>query len=299
MDFETICKKIEKLEIQGASNVAKHGIQALEVLLDEEAPKNKREAIEVLEDAKNRLFQTRPTEPFLRNSVRYIVREAKKAENVSTLIKTVETSKSKFFRTIEEGKEKIAEVGSKRISGTVLTHCHSSTAMGILKRSKDDIEKVYVTESRPKYQGRISARELLAEGIETVMIVDAACRHYMKEMDYCLVGSDVITSEGNVINKIGTSSVALAANEARIPFYVATNLLKFDPKTISGALETIEERNWKEVWKDKPKKLTIKNPAFDVTPEDYIDGLITEAGIISPEMIVHAIRDRFPWIFAH
>jgi len=95
------------------------------------------------------------------------------------------------------------------------------------------------------------------------MIVDSAARHYMKEIDFVLVGSDAITSEGNVINKIGTSQVASAAWESRVPFYVVSTLLKFDPVTIHGAYEAIEERNIDEIWSDPPEGLKIRNPAFD------------------------------------
>lgn len=296
MNFEEICRKIKELKIQGASDVAKNGMKALLLRLNEVDPKDKESAITTLIEAKNRLINIRPTEPLLRNSIQYIILKTQGASNLKEVRDTVQTMQDKFFTIIRKGKEKIAKVGARRIKGTVLTHCHSTTALGILKKSKEDIDKVFVSESRPKYQGRLTAKELVNDGFDTTLIVDSAVRHYMKKMDYCVVGADVITSEGNVINKIGTSAVALAANEARIPLYVATNLLKFDPETISGALEEIEERSWKEVWKKKPKNLKIKNPAFDVTPKEYIDGLITEAGIISPELIVQSVRDNFPWV---
>jgi ribose 1,5-bisphosphate isomerase len=105
-----------------------------------------------------------------------------------------------------------------------------------------------------------------------------------------------MTSEGNVINKIGTSQIALAANEARIPFYVVTELLKFDPQTIHGDYEVIEERDATEIWEDAPDGLEIRNPAFDVTRRDYIHGIICEEGIISPHSIVEAVRKRYPWV---
>ena len=100
------------------------------------------------------------------------------------------------------------------------------------------------------------------------MIVDSAVRSFIKSADLVLVGSDAMTSEGNVINKIGTSQIALAANEARIPFYVVTELLKFDPQTIHGDYEAIEERDASEIWEDAPDGLKIRNPAFDVTRRD-------------------------------
>jgi ribose 1,5-bisphosphate isomerase len=128
------------------------------------------------------------------------------------------------------------------------------------------------------------------------MIVDSAVRNFMNKADLVLVGADAITSEGNVINKIGTSQVALAAQEARTPFYVATELLKFDPQTIHGDYEAIEERSPDEIWPDAPEGLEIRNPAFEVTRRDYIHGIICEEGLISPQSILEAVRRRYSWI---
>jgi len=133
-------------------------------------------------------------------------------------------------------------------------------------------------------------------GVGATMIVDSAVRSFIKGSDLVLVGADAITSEGNVINKIGSSQVALAADEARIPFYVVTELLKFDPQTVHGDYEAIEERDASEVWEDAPEELNIRNPAFDVTRRDYIHGIICEEGIISPQSIMEAIRRRYPWL---
>lgn len=296
MDYETICRKIKSLEIQGASAVAKKGMEALELRVKEKKPKNKGKALEILEEARQEISSLRPTEPLLRNGLRFIIQKASKQENLQELIKSLAEANNYFFNLIDEGKRKIGEVGARRIKGTIFTHCHSSTAMEIFRKSKDDIEKIYCTETRPRYQGRLTAQELLDEGFETTMVVDSAARHFMKKIDYVVVGADVITSEGNIINKIGTAAIALAAHEARIPLYVATNLLKFNPLTIEGAVEEIEERSWKEIWKEKPEKLEIRNPAFDITPSNYIDGLITEEGIIPSNMIIHTIRNAFPWV---
>ena len=119
----------------------------------------------------------------------------------------------------------------------------------------------------------------------------------MGDVDLVLVGADAITSEGNVVNKIGTSNIAVVAHEARIPFYVVSELLKFDPETFYGEYEKIEQRNPAEVWKEAPQKLTVQNPAFDVTPNRYIHGLICEEGIIAPQSIVEVMRRRYPWVF--
>jgi ribose 1,5-bisphosphate isomerase len=129
------------------------------------------------------------------------------------------------------------------------------------------------------------------------MIVDSAVRYFMNQVDLVIVGSDAITSEGNVVNKIGTSMIALAAHEARTPFYVVSELLKFDPATVYGDFEKIEERGPGEIWEDPPAKLAIRNPAFDVTRRDHIHGIICEEGIVSPHSTMEVVRRRYPWVF--
>jgi ribose 1,5-bisphosphate isomerase len=119
----------------------------------------------------------------------------------------------------------------------------------------------------------------------------------MRNADIVIVGADAITSEGNVINKIGTSTIALLAHEARKPFYVVSELLKFDPATVCGDYEKIEERSPDEVWKGAPEKLMIRNPAFDVTRRDYIHGVICEEGVIPPHSVAEVTRRKYPWIF--
>jgi ribose 1,5-bisphosphate isomerase len=206
-----------------------------------------------------------------------------------------------FLKDLENSKERIADIGARRIrnNSTILTHCHSSTVTNLLKKAKHDGKtfKIICTETRPVFQGKITAKEMLELGVETTFIVDSATRFFMNQVDMAIVGADAITSEGNVINKIGTSMVALVAHESRTPFYVVSELLKFDPATAYGDYEKIEERNSSEVWKDAPKKLAVRNPAFDVTRRDFIHGIICEDGIISPHSITEVMHRKYPWIF--
>jgi len=156
--------------------------------------------------------------------------------------------------------------------------------------------KVICTETRPAFQGRITAKEMVELGVETTFIVDSAARSFMGNVSLVLVGADAITSEGNVVNKIGTSTIAVLANEARKPFYVVSELLKFDPETLYGGLEKIEQRNPKEVWDQAPEKLIVRNPAFDVTPRKYIHGFICEEGVVVPQSIVEVMHRSYPWV---
>jgi ribose 1,5-bisphosphate isomerase len=138
---------------------------------------------------------------------------------------------------------------------------------------------------------------MLKLGVKTTFIVDSAARSFMRNADLVIVGADALTSEGNVINKIGTSTIALLAHEARKPFYVVAELLKFDPATVCGDYEQIEERSPAEIWKGAPEKLVIRNPAFDVTRRDFIHGVICEEGIIPPHAVSEVIYRKYPWVF--
>ena len=298
-----VADRIRKLEVQGARNVAIAAIKAVEALAEETTAETRKEFMKELEEAREVLFASRSTEPLMRNAIRWIISQVENtgSEEVGALAEVVAASSSRFLKDLEASKECIAEIGAKRIRDgmVVFTHCHSSTVTNILRKAKEDGKKfeVVCTETRPVFQGRITAKELLSFGIKTTFIVDSAARSFMRNVNLVIVGADAITSEGNVINKIGTGTIALLAHEARKPFYVVAELLKFDPATVCGEYSQIEERSPKEVWKDAPEKLVIRNPAFDVTRRDFIHGVICEEGIIPPHAVSEIIHRKHPWIF--
>jgi ribose 1,5-bisphosphate isomerase len=295
--------RIRKLEVQGARNVAIAAIKALEALAEETRAKTKQEFMKDLSEAKATLFASRATEPLMRNALRWIISQVEQSgkEKVAALAKLVSSSSSQFLKNLEASKECIAEIGAKRIrdNSVVFTHCHSSTVTHLLSKAKENGKtfEVVCTETRPVFQGRITAKELLALGVKTTFIVDSAARSFMRNADLVIVGADAITSEGNVINKIGTGTIALLAHEARKPFYVVAELLKFDPATVCGDYEQIEERSPDEVWKGASEKLIVRNPAFDVTRRDFIHGVICEEGIIPPHSVAEVVRRKYQWIF--
>jgi len=294
--------RIKRLEIQGATNVAFEAVRALVQQMKLSEAQDRESVLNEISQAREILFNSRETEPFMRNAIRYVEWNMREAEWKTTteFQRLIQTLSDDLLTEFRKARERIIEVGSKRIlnGARIMTHCHSSAVSGILRAAKANGRdfQVIVTETRPRYQGRITAKEMIEAGIKTTMIVDSAVRNFMNKADLVLVGADAITSEGNVINKIGTSQVALAAQEARTPFYVATELLKFDPQTIHGDYEAIEERPPDEIWPDAPEGLTIRNPAFEVTRRDYIHGIICEEGLISPQSILEAVRRRYPWI---
>ena len=136
-------------------------------------------------------------------------------------------------------------------------------------------------------------------GIKTNFIVDSAVRSFINEVDLVITGADAVAVNGAVVNKIGTSQIALAAHEARTNVLVAAETYKFAPRTILGEMIEIEERPPGEVLPDQIAgelaNVTVRNPAFDVTPPEYIDLIVTEAGAIPPQMAYIIIRDYLHW----
>ncbi len=303
-NVKVTAERIRKLEVQGARNAAIAAVKALQTLTQESKAKSKAKLLEELIQVQELLFATRETEPLMRNAGRCLVGQVKnsKIDDVSGLRKLMVSSASGFLEDLDASRERIAAIGAKRIleGMTVFTHCHSSTVTRLIAIAKKEGKrfKVICTETRPAFQGRITAKEMVDLGIETTFIVDSAARTFIPKVDLVIVGADAITSEGNVVNKVGTSGLAVLAYEARKPFYVVSELLKFDPVTLYGEYEGIEQRSPSEVWKEAPEKLQVKNPAFDVTPSRYIDGLICEEGIIPPQSVLEVMRRAYPWLFS-
>ena len=179
----------------------------------------------------------------------------------------------------------------------ILTHCNAGwlatidfgTALAPVYMAHDQEIKVHVwvDETRPLNQGsRLTAYELSQHGVPCTVITDNAGGHLMQkgEVDLCLVGADRITRNGDTANKIGTYLKALAANDNRIPFYVAAPSSTFDPEMETGEEIPIEERSGEEVksgeeWLRYGETIPVRNPVFDVTPARLITGYITEDGI--------------------
>ncbi|MGE5556098.1 MAG: translation initiation factor eIF-2B [Methanocella sp.] len=300
---EVTAEKIRRIEVQGARNVAIAAIKAFQTLAEQTKAETKPELLKELSAAQTLFAEARATEPLMRNAMRYIINQTQNAptEQIDALRRVIIENADKFLKDLEASSQRAAEVGAKRIGNgaVVFTHCHSSTVTKMLAKAKaDGIDfRVICTETRPAYQGRITAKELVNLGIDTTFIVDSAARTFMSDVDVAFVGADAITSEGNVVNKIGTSGIAVIASEARVPFYVVSELLKFNPETLHGGCEQIEQRNPAEVWAEAPPQLKVKNPAFDVTPNRYIHGIICEEGIIPPQMVLEIMRKRYPWVF--
>ena len=181
----------------------------------------------------------------------------------------------------------------------VFTHCHSSTVERILIEAKKKGKKfeVYNTETRPRFQGRITAEKLAKAGIKVTHMVDSSGRQMLRDCDLFLIGCDSITKSGKVINKIGTESFFDAAEESSVPRYVCTNSWKFDTESTIQKDTKIEQRDPKEVWDKPPKNVKIHNPAFEKILLNKTTGVITELGVLKPRKLIRKIRKKYPYIW--
>ena len=303
-----VAKDIRTLKIQGARNIARAAVEALVESVEDSKAKNKKELYkDLLKDAKI-LEKTRPTEPMMRNSLddtlRFVLAwiQTNPQENISSLKLDIGKHYSTFLQQMQSASKKIAEYGAKEIpaGSNILIHCHSSTLIKTLQKAHDLGKNIHVTclETRPLYQGRLSARELAEYGIDTVIAVDSSVATQMHKMDLVLTGADAITAEGDLVNKIGTFTIAQLANLHSVRFLCTAELYKYDPLTRFGNSEPIEQRNPNEVWgtglyaKENaknfvkpPKRLRVQNPAFDRTPASFISAYITEEGLIPPAQL--------------
>ena len=248
-----------------------------------------------VKEASDRLRKTRPTGRDLFHALETMTQAIEGGEDPVAAAEAYAQGDVDRCRAIGVHGEKLIRNGSR-----ILTHCNAGalatvdygTALAPLRVAREKGRRffVYVSETRPRLQGaRLTAWELVQEGIEHAILTDSAAGHFLSrgEVDLVLVGADRIAANGDTANKIGTYMKAVVAKENRVPFYVAAPTSTIDFSIPSGSKIPIEERSPQEVLQFAgtavaPKESPARNPAFDVTPAKYITGIITERGIFKP-----------------
>ncbi len=260
--------------------------------------------------AANTLRSTRPTAQNLFAGIDYVLRAIEaEGDDIALAREAAVAAGNAFCDDDAESCRRIGELGAPIVTARprVSTHCNAgwlafvdwgSALSPIYAAARGGaMPFVFVDETRPRQQGsQLTAWELGQEGIAHAIIADNATGHYLKagDIDMVIVGSDRIAANGDVANKIGTYTSALAARAAGVPFYVAAPTTTIASHTPTGADIPIEERSPDEVlyvwgWSDDgrfirvrtaPASSTAKNPAFDVTPAELVTAIITERGIV-------------------
>jgi ribose 1,5-bisphosphate isomerase len=304
-EAQKIADDIRSMRIRGARLIARSAVEALRIAASKSTATTIEGLLADLNDAAKILLETRPTAVSLPNGIRYVMHrvnlERAASGSAADIRKRAMQASDEFIENTKTALLRIGEIGARRIreGDVLLTHCNSSAAISVMKTAWNQGRKfkVLVTETRPRFQGRLTAHELAEAGIPVTLILDDAVRYFIQDVDKVLVGADAVAANGAVVNKIGTSTVALAAHEARVRVFVAAETYKFSPETMIGELVAIEERDVSEIISESDLKrigsIEVRNPSFDVTPPEFIDLIITERGIIPPLGAVLILEEVF------
>ncbi len=293
-----LIEKIKSKEISAADETARTAAKIVEIAMEKGQITSMKQFEQYFTKIDELLFESNPTSASLRNCCRFIKVNFNllkdKANSIEDLKKIVISGAKEFLNKIIKAKERIGIIGSKRFvdGDVILTHSSSTSVLSILNNLKKEGKEVtcLVTESRPKLEGVKMAKEISKIGFPVSLILDSSVRFYIHECNKVLVGAEAITANGAIISKIGTSQIALVADEARVRVDIAAGTYKFYPETVIGQLIDLgegPEKEWglssDELMELEKSNINLRNPLFDVTPPEFIDLFITEKGIIPPQ----------------
>ena len=240
------------------------------------------------------IIEAHPMMSSLFNLVNHVFLEsegARRLDSVPAIQNAVRESAQRFLDRMHSALITIAKNGQKLLSphATIMTHSSSTTVAGILREAslQGKTIRAIATESRPFCEGRELARNLGQQGIPTQVVLDAAVAQYVKRADLVIVGVDRIAEE-SFLNKVGTLSLAMAAREEQVPFYVACETNKFLPASVApmhAILENSEQRAQEE-WMN----VELVYSLFEQIPNRWLTGIITEDGILSMNALARYFR---------
>jgi methylthioribose-1-phosphate isomerase len=300
-DYKEVADVIRKLVVRGAPAIGVSAAFGLALAAQQSNAKTLTELMTDLDNAFKVLHATRPTAVNLFWALERVMAKGMQAKTVQEVKRVVLDEALKMAEEDVETNRKIGAHGLKlfKDGDMVLTHCNAGslatvaygTALGVIRAARESGKRLSViaTETRPVMQGsRLTAFELLHDGIDVSLITDTAVGHMMARgaINHVIVGADRVLHTGHVFNKIGTYQVAILANKHNVPFYVAAPLSTFDFESNPEDV-IIEDRSADEVVKVgkkriAPKGVRVFNPAFDMTPPELITGIITQKGILTP-----------------
>ncbi|MFQ6064855.1 MAG: S-methyl-5-thioribose-1-phosphate isomerase [Candidatus Bathyarchaeia archaeon] len=296
-----VASAIREMKMRGAPLIGVAAAYGLALTAYHSKAEKRGELMKEIQESAGVLRKSRPTAVNLFWAVDRILKKAKKTRgDAKALAKAVVEEAQRMADEDVEANRKMGEHGAKLIEDgdVVLTHCNAGslatvdygTALGVIRSAWDQGKSISIiaTETRPKLQGaRLTTYELKRDGIPVCLITDSMVGFVMSKqlVNKVVVGADRIVSDA-VINKIGTYTIAVLANEHKIPFYVAAPTSTFDLNQSSEEI-VIEERDSTEITHFGSRLIATRgidvlNPAFDITPMKYVSAIICETGVFSP-----------------
>ncbi len=303
-DYRIVGEAIRKLQVRGAPAIGVAAAYALVLAANDATVSSMSVLDEEFYSAINYLSQTRPTAVNLFAALERMRRtfEQNSRADLANMRRFLLNEAKAIQQEDIEACRKIGEFGSTLIESpsSILTHCNTGalatagngTAQSVITTAakKGNVLRVFADETRPLFQGaRLTAWELLQAGIDVTVITDSTAGILMqnREIDLVIVGADRIAANGDTANKIGTYVLAVLARQHGVPFYVAAPTTTIDFKARSGRNIPIEERNPRDVTHIGNMRIAAEGvkvfaPAFDVTPNELIRGIVTEVGVLKP-----------------
>jgi len=300
--YRKVARCIERMTIRGAPAIGIASAMGLALGARSINTMRKSQFFRKLKLIGNRFLRTRPTGANLFWAIERLLACAQKNRNrpLKEIKHILEREAIRILKEDIDLNKQIGKNGAKLIMGksSILTHCNAGslatggygTALGVIRTAHKNgkIRKVFVDETRPALQGaRLTTWELLHDKIPCVLVTDSMAGSLMRKgfVDCVIVGADRIAANGDVVNKIGTYTLAVLAKHHNVPFYAAAPSSTIDMGTRRGKDVVIEERSPKEVLEIQgkriaPKNTAVFNPAFDLTPHELVSAIVTERGII-------------------
>ncbi len=298
--YQDVALAIREMKVRGAPAIGIAAAYGIALGGQAVTAANKDEFLTKLNQVIQALADTRPTAVNLFQAIDRMRKAAARGNSIAEIKRMLIDEAKQIHNEEIEATRRLSWLGAELIKDgfTILTHCNAGflatagygTALGVIKAAREQGKHVSViaTETRPLLQGaRLTAWELKQENIPVTLITDSMAGYFMRQgkIDCVIVGADRIAANGDVANKIGTYTLAVLAKENNVPFYVAAPTTTIDFSLVSGDEIPVEQRNAKEVTHIQglpiaPEGIDAANPAFDITPHNYISAIITERGII-------------------
>tara|TARA_B100002003_G_scaffold238074_1_gene255885 strand:- start:951 stop:1988 length:1038 start_codon:yes stop_codon:yes gene_type:complete len=298
--YQDIASAITELKIRGAPAIGVASAYAIALGALKLEFTTRDEFLDKIRSIGRYLAATRPTARNLFQVIERMLKVAESGKDAAHIKKALVTEAIKTHNESYEADQNLSWLGAELVRDgfNILTHCNTGplatagygTALGVIKWAHEQGKniKVLATETRPLCQGaRLTTWELKRANIPFKLITDSMVGYFMCQgkISCIIVGADRIAGNGDTANKIGTYTLSVLAKEHCVPFYVAAPTTTIDPKLSTGDEIPIEERGPEEVThiqgvRIAPEDIEVLNPAFDVTPSQYITAIITEKGII-------------------
>ncbi len=291
MNYNELLQETRDDKISGASELSMKAIKCISTFSRAFEAETSKKYHEGMIAIGKQLIEAQPSMAPLFNSVNRVLlvveNELKRGVSVKELKSSTKSASEDLLShskdAIKNIKKQVADFLEDK--SKILTHSYSSTVLESLKFAHQegrDIE-VIVTESRPLFEGRRTAKILAENGFKVVLIADMASFHFLNEVNMILFGTDCICKNG-IINKIGTKGLAMAVSHYEIPFYFLSEKSKFLPSNYMDE-PVIEEKERREIL-EEGGNIEVKNIYFDITPHRFYKGIITEDGVLNGKEVL-------------